>query len=390
MKNISLKTKTFILLILIVLLATVPLIMYYIKTAKGLSELGTDRDIEMSLYKSIDLYEKDREKEKAALALKKYRQIKVLKTSIVKQVLFFSIFYFIAVILIAIVLGYVFISKITKPLRNLTNATKRLAGDNLDYKLKEDIGGEIGQLIDSFNKMLTDLKVAREQRAIAERRATWQRVARTIAHEIKNPLTPIKLSTERMYDKFLNESKDFPKVIKSTTDTILTEIENLQKLVDTFHKYAKFPDPVLRPESINQIINETLDMFKGEGIEIIQDLQKNIPSFSLDKGQVRQALTNFIKNSKESFEGISKQGQVKVSSRYEDNKVMITIEDNGCGISEENKKRLFQPYFTTKKHGSGIGLALTERIISLHGGKIVCESTEGNGTKFTVIFNLEE
>jgi nitrogen fixation/metabolism regulation signal transduction histidine kinase len=389
LKNMSLKTKTFILLILIILLATLPLIFYYLKAMKGLTELGTDRDIEMSLQKSIDLEQSVQGKEKAALALKKYRQIKVLKSSIIKQVLVFSLFYFFAVILISIGLGFVFISKITRPLQKLSGAVKELAGDNLDITLYENIGGEIGYLIDSFNKMLSDLKVAREQRAIAERRATWQQVARTIAHEIKNPLTPIKLSTERMYDKFLNESKDFPTVIKSTSETILHEIDNLQKLVDTFHKYAKFPDPVLKTESINHIVTETIEMFKGENVEITENLDKDIPNLSLDKGQIRQAMTNFLKNAIQSFDGMAAPGKIQVTSRREDEKVIVSVEDNGCGIPEENLRRLFQPYFTTKKHGSGIGLALTERIISLHGGKILCESKVGEGTKFTILFKME-
>jgi nitrogen fixation/metabolism regulation signal transduction histidine kinase len=388
MKHMSLKIKMFILLLVIVLLAALPLFVYYMKAARGLADLGMDRDIEQSLNRTLELAKTPADREHAVLAIKKYRQIKVLKESIVSQVLIFSLAYFTVVMIIAIVLGYVFISRITRPLAELTEATRKLARDNLTESLHEAGGGEIGQLVSAFNKMIRDLRVAREQQAIAERRATWQRVARTIAHEIKNPLTPIKLSTERMVDKFMNQSRDFPEVIKSTSQTILQEIDNLQKMVDTFHKYAKFPDPVFRPEQINAIVSDVLAMFPGNGkIEVSSELAEGVPEMALDSGQMREALVNLVKNAIQAVEEAGRPGRIKVTVKNEDDRVLLSVADNGCGISDENKKRLFQPYFTTKKHGSGIGLALTERIVSLNGGEILCESEAGRGTTFTLIFN---
>jgi nitrogen fixation/metabolism regulation signal transduction histidine kinase len=373
----------------VVLLATLPLIVYYNKTAGALALLASDKDIEKGLSQSIDLAKDPESKTIAVLAYKKYSQVQALKSSIIRQVFIFTVIYFVAVIVIALLLGYIFISRITRPLIALTEATRELANDNLDVTLSGRSGGEIGVLQDSFSKMMADLKMAREQRAIAERRAMWQNVARTIAHEIKNPLTPIKLSTERMYDKFLNQSTDFSEVIKSTTSTILNEIDNLQKLVDTFHQYAKFPDPVLKEESLNSLVSATLIMFGGEKTSIARELGPNIPPALLDGGQMRQALTNLVKNSLQAIEGAKREGRVKVKTVLKDDRIVLSVEDNGCGISEENKKRLFQPYFTTKKHGSGIGLALTERIISLHGGKILCESREGEGTVFRISLPLQ-
>jgi two-component system nitrogen regulation sensor histidine kinase NtrY len=234
--------------------------------------------------------------------------------------------------------------------------------------------------------MADDLKIAREQRAMAERRATWQHVARTIAHEIKNPLTPIKLSTERMYEKYLMESNDFPEVIKSTTQTVLSEITNLQKLVDTFHRYAKFPDPVLKSESLSAIVEETAALFSGAPVPVTCTIEERLPGLFLDKGQIREALTNLIKNSIEAVEGTGRPPLVEVSVFRQDGRVVLKVKDNGCGISGENQKRLFQPYFTTKKQGSGIGLALIERIVTLHGAMISVESREGIGTEMTIVF----
>jgi nitrogen fixation/metabolism regulation signal transduction histidine kinase len=389
MKNVSLKTKTFILMIFLVLLTSIPIMLYFIKTARALSDLGMEPEIEKSLVRSIELAPERESKEESAGALKKYRQIKALKSRIITQVLFFSAFYSIAIVIISMIIGYFFIAKITRPLRNLTEATRKLSMDKLDYRLDDSAGGEIGQLVKSFNTMAGDLETARQQRAIAERRATWQRVARTIAHEIKNPLTPIKLSTERMYDKFLNQSKDFPDVIKSTTNTILNEIGNLQKLVDSFHKYAKFPDPVLKPEDLDRIIRDAVTLFAAQGAAIGYSCKGPLPELMLDKGQMREVLVNLVKNSIEAVEEKAGEGRITIESRYDSDGVMVQISDNGCGISEEDQKRLFQPYFTTKKHGNGLGLALTERIISLNGGTITCKSTQDAGTTFTIIFKNE-
>ncbi|MFH0919368.1 MAG: ATP-binding protein [Fibrobacterota bacterium] len=385
-KNLSLKTKTFVMLMFIVFIATLPLIGYYLKTARGLSELGQDRDIELSLNKSVDLAPVGTEKDAAVLALKKYMQIAALKTSILNQVLAFTIVYFVAVVLIALFLGLFFISRITRPLQELTRATRVLSQDNLEFSLSTRAGGEIGLLVEAFNRMIGDLKVAREQRTLAERRATWQQVARTIAHEIKNPLTPIKLSTERMVDKYENNAKDFPAVMKSTAATILSEVENLQKLVETFHQYAKFPDPVLKEEDVNVLLTEAADLFKGEKVEIKLSVAAVLPKLQLDRGQIRQALTNLIKNAVQALEGAEQPGVIRIESWKEEGRILVMVADNGPGIAPDNLKKLFQPYFTTKKHGSGIGLALTERIVSLHNGKITCRSEEGKGAEFIMEF----
>lgn len=386
--NFSLRTKTFALLILLVLLATVPLVAYYLQATQGLSALGTDLQIEQSLSRSLDRAQGPDEKHAAALALKKYEQIKVLKDRIVSQVLLFSIIYSVLIVLLSLAIGYIVVSRITRPLKSLTDATKKLGHDELDLRVEEKAGGEIGQLITSFNTMAADLKLAREQRAIAERRATWQNVARTIAHEIKNPLTPIKLSTERLYEKYLNGSKDFAEVIKSTTSTILSEIGNLQKLVDTFHKYARFPDPVPAPALLQAIVREVAALQGNDSVPVTVDIDETLPEVSVDKGQIKEALINLVKNGMEAVAATGKPGTVAVSCKRNGRAIYLSVTDTGCGISEENRKKLFQPYFTTKKHGNGIGLALTERIITLNGGRITCESEEGRGATFTIVFDI--
>jgi nitrogen fixation/metabolism regulation signal transduction histidine kinase len=384
MRSLSLKMKTFGLLLFVVLLATIPMMVYYVNSFRALAHLGTDPLIEATLAASVPHAASEAERGNAALSLKKYRQIEVLKESIIRQVMLVSMFYFLAVVLIALIVGYFFISRITRPLKDLTDATAKLAADDLEVTLPESEGGEIGRLIRSFNTMARNLNTARQEKLIAERKATWQRVARVIAHEIKNPLTPIKLSTERLYEKYLTQSKDFGTVIKSTTDTILNEISTLQRLVDTFHKYAKFPDPVLKPEPLNAIVKEVCGMFGTSGAPITCTCDSSIAQVNMDKGQIREALGNLLKNACESIAESGRPGEIRVSMQCVDGRVAITVRDSGCGIAPENMGKLFQPYFTTKKAGNGIGLALTERIISLHGGTIICRSEADKGAEFVI------
>lgn len=390
MNNLTLKAKTFILIVSLVLLTTGPLVFYYLQAAQGIGNLGTDPRIESSLMQCIEFSSTVADKEQAAEALKKYRQIRVLKNRIVTQVALFSIIYSIVVIALLLIVGYLIVSRITRPLKDLTAATRRIAEDRLDEKLPETTGGEIGELVHAFNVMADDLKNAREQRAMAERRATWQHVARTIAHEIKNPLTPIKLSTERMYEKYLMESKDFPEVIKSTTQTILTEIGNLQKLVDSFHRYAKFPDPALKNESLGTIARETALLFDIGSTKVTCLVDDAIPDLLLDKGQIREAITNLIKNAIESTVGTGRDPKIVVTVRRTGENVVASICDNGCGVARENRAKLFQPYYTTKKQGSGIGLALVERIMTLHGARIEVRSEENSGTEIRLLFKVPD
>ncbi|MFH1761011.1 MAG: ATP-binding protein [bacterium] len=389
MSNLSLRNKMLMLLIAVVLFSSVPLILIFNKTTKAISAMGRNSGVESTLEKSVEQFSKD-QKEEAVRALRAYRTISVLKGNyIVKQSLIAGIIISMAMLIIFLIIGFIFISRITRPLRDLTSATREIAKGNIGYQIKSRAGGELGRLIESFNNMAGDLNETRQQLAMAERRATWQRVARTIAHEIKNPLTPIKLSTERLYDKFINNSKDFPEVIKSATRTILSEIDNLQRLVETFHKYAKFPDPVLKMDSINEIIREILDLYRDSPVKINTRLAENLPLFPLDRGQLREAFGNLIKNSIEALYPENKNGLIYVSTKVREGNIVIKFKDNGMGISAENQKKLFQPYFTTKKQGSGIGLALTERIISLHGGKIFCESESGKGAKFKIVLRIK-
>ncbi|HYA11831.1 MAG TPA: ATP-binding protein, partial [Thermodesulfovibrionales bacterium] len=224
---------------------------------------------------------------------------------------------------------------------------------------------------------LTD--IIKAQRAVA-----WQEVARRIAHEIKNPLTPIKLSTERMVKKWENKEADFNQIFDRSTKTIIKEVEGLKRLVDEFSRFSKMPEIKKTPTHVPTLIDEVVNLYKGfKGVEINASLPEDSPMVELDEEQFKRVMINIIDNA---IYAISNKGRIDVRLSFElpSNIVSIDIADNGPGIRDEDKEKLFLPYFSTKKDGTGLGLAIANRIIAEHRGYIRVKDNEPKGTVFTI------
>jgi two-component system nitrogen regulation sensor histidine kinase NtrY len=224
---------------------------------------------------------------------------------------------------------------------------------------------------------LTD--IIKAQKAVA-----WQEVARRIAHEIKNPLTPIKLSTERMVKRWEMKESDFDQVFERSTKTIIKEVEGLKRLVDEFSRFSKMPEIKKLPSHLPTLIDEVVNLYKGyKNIEINVSLPEECPLVELDEEQFKRVIINIFDNA---VHAISNKGKIDVKLRFDlsSNMAFIDIADNGPGIRDEDKERLFLPYFSTKKDGTGLGLAIANRIIAEHRGYIRVRDNEPKGTIFTM------
>jgi two-component system nitrogen regulation sensor histidine kinase NtrY len=224
---------------------------------------------------------------------------------------------------------------------------------------------------------LTD--IIKAQRAVA-----WQEVARRIAHEIKNPLTPIKLSTERLVKKWESRDTDFDQVFEHSTKTVIREVEGLKRLVDEFSKFSKMPEIKKIPTHMPAIIDEVVNLYKGyKGIEINVSLPEENPLVELDGEQFKRVMINIFDNA---IHAISNKGRIDVRLRFDMflNMVYVDIADDGPGIRDEDKEKLFFPYFSTKRDGTGLGLAIANRIIVEHKGFIRVGDNEPKGTVFTI------
>ena len=224
----------------------------------------------------------------------------------------------------------------------------------------------------------------------AQKAVAWQEVARRIAHEIKNPLTPIKLSAERLIKKWESRDSDFNQIFEHSTKTIIREVEGLKRLVDEFSKFSKMPEIKKTPTNMSMIIDEVVNLYKGyKGVKINVLLPKENPLVELDGEQFKRVMINIFDNA---IHAISNKGIIDVRLHFDlsSNIAYLDIADDGPGIREEDKEKLFFPYFSTKKDGTGLGLAIANRIIAEHKGYIKVRDKDPKGTIFTIEIPIGE
>jgi two-component system nitrogen regulation sensor histidine kinase NtrY len=225
----------------------------------------------------------------------------------------------------------------------------------------------------------------------AQRAEAWREVARRIAHEIKNPLTPIQLSAQRLRKRYLNQFAQDGAIFDECTRTIINEVEELKNLVNEFSSFARMPEANPSPNDLNAIIREAMVLYE-EGHKQIHfefNPDPHIPVFNLDREQIKRVMVNLLDNAVAAIGAVTDsglEGQVAVESRLDPmmNLVQIEVADNGCGVSLEVKPLLFEPYFSTKAHGTGLGLAIVNTIVSDHDGYIRVKDNPPRGTRFII------
>ena len=219
----------------------------------------------------------------------------------------------------------------------------------------------------------------------AQKVAAWGEVARKLAHEIKNPLTPIQLSAQRIRKAHLKAAPDFEKVLAECTNAIVEEVEALKNLVDEFAQFARLPAAHLMPSSLHDVIDQTLSLYDGLFTEVRIDRRfaEDLPALRLDADQMKRVLINLVDNA---IEATEKKGTVVISTEFDrtHGRVRLGVADDGPGISPEDRDKLFVPHFSTKKRGSGLGLAIVSRIVQEHQGVIRVEDNRPHGVRFVV------
>lgn len=226
--------------------------------------------------------------------------------------------------------------------------------------------------------VLNDITEAvRAQKIIA-----WQEVARRMAHEIKNPLTPIKLSAERALKKFKDKAPDFEAVIEKSFNTIVRETEILKNLVDEFARYGRLPELQKTPTDLNALIEDVISIYKGyKDVHFELHLEQSMSLIDLDPEQIRRAIINIIDNA---LRAMNNKGTLVINTIKHPDKYLIKIADTGCGISDDIKDKLFLPYFSKSKDGTGLGLAITHRIIKEHRGNVYVLDNSPQGAIFVI------
>ncbi len=232
----------------------------------------------------------------------------------------------------------------------------------------------------------------------AQRMAAWGDVARRIAHEIKNPLTPIQLSAERLRRRYLKQIVDDPETFKICTDTIIRQVGDIGRMVDEFSSFARMPRPTVQPEDAKELCQQALFLQRNANSEIRYRtaLPDHAVALTCDRRQVGQVLTNILKNAAEAIEGRESRndeplppGEISLALTDDGTTVKIVVEDNGKGLPKEGRERLTEPYMTTRTKGTGLGLAIVKKIMEDHGGWLALDDREGGGARISLVFRRD-
>jgi two-component system, NtrC family, nitrogen regulation sensor histidine kinase NtrY len=294
----------------------------------------------------------------------------------------FAIIYILVVALllfISIIIAISFANKLTKPIINLILASNNISKGILDSKVPEtEADEEFSMLNKNFNHMIQRLKKQQDKLLVAERYSAWESVARKLAHEIKNPLTPIQLSIDRLQDKFHNKISEGKDEFKSYLYTINRQIKDIENLVNEFSSFARMPSPIFKNHEIHLVVKRAVDFYKmSSKNEIILNLNNKKNIISGDQEQLYRVFINLIKNSEDSLAEKKEKNELfkgKIIIEINDNKdyINISLADNGLGIEDTSK--IMTPYFTTKKNGTGLGLPIASKIINEHKGEFSISS----------------
>ena len=289
--------------------------------------------------------------------------------------------------LVLVVLVGLFVARrVARDLESLVEGSLAAARGDLDHRVPVRSKDEVGAVASAFNFMMEDLKTSKDRLVIAERIAAWQEIARRLAHEIKNPLTPIQMAMDTLRKTWKKQHPEFSEILDESTTTVLQEADRLKHIVSEFSDFARMPKPELQRVDLNDVVRSVVTLYQGAA-PVETQLAERLPELDADKNQLHQVVLNLVENARDA---ISKRegGAITVRTRLGEagDRALLVVEDNGPGVPPELKDKVFAPYFTTKhaKGGTGLGLAIVHRIVSDHGGRIMIGDAKGGGARFTI------
>jgi nitrogen fixation/metabolism regulation signal transduction histidine kinase len=287
-------------------------------------------------------------------------------------------------LIIAIVFAYFISRYITKSLKKIGEKLDQTRFNQRNEKIiVEDAGEEIYNLINAYNSMIDELEESAVKLAKSEREQAWREMAKQVAHEIKNPLTPMRLTVQSFQRKFDPNDPNIRQKVDEYSKTIIQQIDTMSNIASAFSNFAKMPAQQSEMLNVVEITRLAMDLFNEDYINYTHESEEIIAKF--DRTQLIRVVTNLVKNA---IQAISHERPPQINVRVfeQDDKVMITVQDNGIGITKENEPKIFEPKFTTKTSGMGLGLGMVKNIMETYGGNITFTSEENKGTTFIVSF----
>jgi nitrogen fixation/metabolism regulation signal transduction histidine kinase len=304
---------------------------------------------------------------------------------------YYGMFFF-PILLMTAIIAISLSRRVTQPLVELAEATRRVAAGDFSIQIIPRSGDELGILIRSFNTMVQDLQKSQNALVRAETISIWQTMAQQLAHEIKNPLTPIKLSAERVLRRWQNDPERVGEILESSMLAIVQEVEGLSNLLTEFRTLSRPIEPSQTWTALRDAITDIVTLYKTSYPKVVFELSHidSVVKVKIESRHLNQVLTNLIINA---IDAMDQSGTIEIRTdlvkKREARFCRLSVRDTGKGISEENQGKIFTPYFTTKESGTGLGLPIVERIINDHDGTIWLNSAKGVGTTFFIDFPLE-
>ncbi len=278
-------------------------------------------------------------------------------------------------------------ARFTKPIEQLAAASREIADGNWDVQVEPGPGTELQQLAESFNTMTHQLIDQRERLVQTERVAAWRELARRLAHELKNPLFPLQITVENLIRAREVAPREFDEIFKESTSTLLAEISNLKTIIGRFSDFSKMPKPQLQSVSLNELVRKVAALHgpqlkeASKPITLKLSIDDSLTEIPLDPDLMHRVVSNLVLNA---IDAMPQGGTLALRTHNAGERARLEISDTGTGLTPEERDRIFTPYYTTKQHGTGLGLAVVQSVVSDHHGTISVNSETGRGTTFII------
>ncbi len=307
--------------------------------------------------------------------------------------------FLLSVIAVALAAGIILSRRVTRRVALLAEATARVGGGDLTVEVPTDVKDEIGELTHAFNAMVRDLRESRGRIEYLQRIGAWQEFARRLAHEIKNPLTPIQLAVQELHRSYTGTDPEFRRRLDDALGIVEEEVATLRRLVTEFSSFARLPEAQLEPADLNEFLRDA-----SRSLEAVSELSQGPKTSArvhwrlsgeplpvrIDAMMLRRCLDNLVRNALQALREDHEGGRVEVRSRLDDGRAVMEVADNGPGIPQDTRAFVFDPYYTTRADGTGLGLAIVKKVILEHGGEILCRDTDLGGVSFVVTLPIEK
>ena len=292
---------------------------------------------------------------------------------------------YILLFLVAAAMAFLLSRNITRSLDIITKRIRKTKLGQYNEPIEWQNSDEIGELVSEYNRMLKQLEISALKLAQSERESAWREMAQQVAHEIKNPLTPMKLRVQQLERTWKEKPEEFNGRLRAFSESMIEQIDALARIANEFSHFAKMPKPNLALENLDTTLHSVIELFDNvQQVKITYRAQLLHPALVLvDKDQLIRVLNNLLNNAIQAIP-TGRDGEIDVCLRVSEHHVIVRIQDNGVGITQENKQRIFVPNFTTKSNGTGLGLAMVKTIVEQNQGSVFFRSKEEKGASFFI------